>query len=248
MKSKGEFMAFNETILLRKLQRRLGSKIFGAIDTDFFIDILYEETIDTFSTYYPKLVKGIKITRENAIPTYDPVNNIQQFHRYKIPKYNQDIEYIGIEQCIMQDQGFDNVFTGLNPPLVDAAFNKIRSLLPYPTVSYTTTFESPDFCLVNPYRANHMDFVLIMQRKVRLQEIPMGLQEYFMRLFTFDCKLALYNEFPSARDSGTINGIEVNTSISDFNSASSDREALLEVFESDYYTNPERFSAMFSQQ
>jgi hypothetical protein len=80
------------------------------------------------------------------------------------------------------------------------------------------------------------------------KEIPMGLQEYFMRLFTYDCKLAIYNEFPSARDSGTINGIEVNTSISDFNSASSDREALLEIFEGDYYTNPDRFAALVSQQ
>jgi hypothetical protein len=241
-------MAFNETLVLRKLQRRIGSKIFGAIEIDFFIDILYEETIDTFSSYYPKLVKGIKITRQNAIPTYDPVNHIQQFHRYKIPKYSDDIEYIGIEQCIMQDQGFENVFTGLNPPLLDAAFNKIRSLTPYPVISYTTTFEAPDFFIVSPYRANHTDFVLIMQRKIRLSEIAMGLQEYFMRLFTYDCKLAIYNEFPSARESGTINGIEVNTSISDFNGASSDREALLEVFEGDYYTNPDRMAAIFSQQ
>jgi hypothetical protein len=240
-------MAFNETMLLRKLQRKIGSKLFQAIDTGFFIDILYEETIDTFSSYYPKLVKGIKMTRACAIPTYDPVNHLQQFHRYKIPKYDPDIEYIGIEQCIMQDQGFDNVFTSMSPPLVDAAFGKIRSLLPIPVISYTTTFEAPDFCVVSPYRTNHIDFVLIMQRKIRLAEIPMGLQEYFVRLFVFDCKLAIYNEFPAARDSGTINGVEVNTSISDFNSASSDREALLEVFEGDYYTNPERFSAMFNQ-
>jgi hypothetical protein len=241
-------MAFNETMLLRKLQRRIGSKLYQSLDTEFFIDILNEETIDTFSAYYPKLVRGVKITQACAIPTYDAENRIQGFHRYKIPRYSQDIEYIGIEQCIMQDQGFENVFTGLNPPLADAAFNKIRSILPFPVVTYTTTFEEPDFCLVTPYRSNHIDFVLVMQRKIKLQEVSIGLQEYFTRLFTFDCKLAIYNEFPGARDTGTINGIEVNTSISDFNNATSDREALLEIFEADYYTNPERFSAMFSQQ
>jgi hypothetical protein len=241
-------MSFNETMLLRKLQRRIGSKLYQAVDPAFFIDILYEETIDTFSTYYPKLVKGIKITKDCAIPTYDPVNHLQQFHRYKIPKYNHDIEYIGIEQCIMQDQGFENTFSSINPPLVEAAFGKIRSLLPIPVISYTTTFEEPDFCIVSPYRTNHIDFVLIMQRKIKLSEVSMGLQEYFVRLFAFDCKLAIYNEFPGARDSGTINGVEVNTNISDFNSAAADREALLDVFEGDYYTNPERFSAMFNQQ
>jgi hypothetical protein len=244
----GVIMAFNETMLLRKLQRRLGSKLYQSVDTQFFIDILHEETLDTFSSYYPKLVKGVKITESCAIPTYDAENRLQRFHRYKIPRYSQDIEYIGIEQCLMQDQGFENVFMGLNPPLADAAFNKIRSLLPFPVIRYTTTFEEPDFCLVSPYRSNHLDFVLIMQRKTKLQEIPMGLQEYFTRLYTFDCKLAIYNEFPAARDSGTINGIEVNTSISDFNNAAADREALLEIFETDYHTNPERFSAMFSQQ
>jgi hypothetical protein len=240
-------MAFNETVLLRKLQRRIGSKLFQAVDTQFFIDILNEETIDTFSTYYPKLVKGIKITQGYAIPTYDPVNHLQRFQRYKIPKYDQDIEYIGIEQAIFQDQGFENAFTSITPPLVDAAFGKIRSLLPTTVISYTTTFEEPDFCLISPYRNNHIDFILIMQRKIRLSEVSMGLQEYFMRLFSYDCKLAIYNEFPAARDSGTINGVEVNTNIQDFNNASSDREALLEIFEGDYYTNPDRFSAMFNQ-
>jgi hypothetical protein len=240
-------MAFNETMLLRKLQRRLGSKLYQSVNTQFFIDILDEETLNTFSTYYPKLVKGVKITSACAIPTYDAENNLQRFHRYRIPKYSPDIEYIGIEQTIFQDQGFENAFVGLNPPLADAVFGKIRSLLPYPVISYTASFEEPDFCLVNPYRSNHLDFVLIMQRKIKLQEISMGLQEYFTRLFTYDCKLAIYNEFPAARDSGIINGVEVNTNIQDFNSASSDRESLLEIFESDYQTNPERFSALLSQ-
>jgi hypothetical protein len=240
-------MPFNETMLLRKLQRKIGSKLFQAVDTAFFIDILYEETIDTFSSYYPKLVKGIKITQSCAIPTYDPINHIQQFHRYKIPKYSEDIEYIGIEQCIMQDQGFENTFANITPPLVDAVFGKVRSLMPYPVISYTTTFEQPDFCIVSPYRNNHIDFVLIMQRKIRLSEIPLGLQEYFVRLFAFDCKLAIYNEFPGARDTGVINGVEVNTNISEFNGAASDRETLLDVFESDYHTNPERFAALLNQ-
>jgi hypothetical protein len=240
-------MSLNETILLRKLQRRIGSKLYQSVNTQFFIDVLEEETIDTFSSYYPKLVKGIKITRECAIPTYDSANNLQQFHRYRIPKYSNDIEYVGIERAIFQDQGYGNVLAGFNSLLADAAFNKMRSLMPYPVISYTATFEAPDFCLVSPYRSGHSDFALIMQRKIKLAEIPLGLQEYFTRLFTFDCKLAIYNEFPAARDSGTINGVEVNTSISDFSNAESSRETLLDIFEEDYYKNPERFDTYLSQ-
>jgi hypothetical protein len=234
-------------MLLRKLQRRIGSKLYQSVNTDFFIDILNEETLDTFSSYYPKLVKGIKITKACAIPTYDPVNHLQQFHRYIIPKYTSDIEYVGIERAIFQDQGYGSSFNGLNSIFADAIFAKVSSLMPYPVISYTTTFEAPEFCLVSPYRTNHTDFVLIMQRKIRLSEIPMGIQEYFVRLFTLDCKIAIYNEFPAARDSGTINGVEVNTNISDFNSATSDRESLLDIFEEDYYKNPERFDTYLSQ-
>jgi hypothetical protein len=240
-------MAFNDTMLLRKLQRRIGSKIFQSVNIEFFIDILNEETLDTFSSYYPKLVKGIKITREHAIPTYDPQNHLQQYHRYKIPKYSPDIEYIGIERTIFQDQGYGDALIGFNSIMADAVFSKVSSLMPYPVISYTAAFEAPDFCLVSPYRSGHSDFALIMQRKIKLAEIPMGLQEYFMRLYTLDCKLAIYNEFPAARDSGTINGVEVNTSISDFNNAQADRESLLDIFEEDYYKNPERFDTLLAQ-
>lgn len=131
--------------------------------------------------------------------------------------------------------------------MVDAAFAKIRSLEPIPPIKYTCTFEEPNFCLISPYRRNHVDFTLVMQRKIKLSEIPNGLEEYFLRLFTLDCKLALYNEFPAARESGVINGIEVNTTLSDFSNAAADREALLDIFEDDYYKNPDRFSAFFDQ-
>jgi hypothetical protein len=241
-------MAFNETVVLRKLQRRIGSKLFQALDPSFFIDILNEETLDTFSSYYPKLVKGVRIDSSCAIPTYDPGTKMIQFHRYKIPKYSNGIEYVGIELALFPNQNYNDILSGYNSLIADSIMSKMRSLMPYPIVSYTAAFEAPDFCLVQPYRTNHTDFSLIMQRKLRLPEITLGLQEYFMRLFTFDCKLAVYNEFPGARDSGVINGIEVNTNISDFNSAAGDREALLETFEADFMSNPERLETIFSQQ
>ena len=211
------------------------------------MDILNEESLETFSSYYPKLVKAVKINKECGIPTFDPQTGAQMYHRYKIPKLNPEDDYIGIERFIFQGQGYENVFSGFNSPLADAAFSKIRSLQPVPPIRYVATFEAPDFCLVNPFRQSHTDFTLVMQRKTKLNEIPNGLQEYFLRLYTLDCKLALYNEFPNARDSGTINGVEVNTSLADYSNAESDRVQLLDVFEEDFQTNPDRFEAIFDQ-
>lgn len=238
---------FNETMLLRRLQRRIGSRLFSCVPVDYYIDVLNEETLETFSSYYPKLIKGVRITINDAIPTYDPQKGVEEYHRYRIPKLNPEDEYIGIEQFLFNGQGYEQAMVGFNPPLADACFGKIRSMMPIPAIRYTCSFEEPDFCLVTPYRRNHTDFVLTMQRKTRLNEIPNGLQEYFLRLFTLDCKIALYNEFPSARENGVINGIEVNTNLSDYSSAVSDREQLLDVFESDYQTNPERFTAFLDQ-
>ena len=237
----------NETTLLRHLQRSIGSRLFSALDVNYFLDILNEDTLYTWSSYYPKLVRGIKITQACAIPTYDPINNQQEYHRYRIPKLNFEDEYVGIEKWMFNGQGYEQAYAGFNGPLADAAISRVRSLLPIPAVRWRCTFEAPDFVDVYPYRRSHQDFVLIMQRKVRLNEIPIGLQEYFKRLFVLDVKRALYNEFPAARESGTINGIEVNTTISDFSSADSDRTSLLETFDGDWMTNPDRFEALTSQ-
>ena len=75
----------NETFLLENLRIALGSKLFECIEPKWYINILNIKTKYLWSQYYPKLVKGIKITQACAIPTFDPANNIQEFHRYIIP-------------------------------------------------------------------------------------------------------------------------------------------------------------------
>lgn len=237
----------NETTLLRHLQRKLGTQLFNALPIDYFLDVLNEETLVTWSSYYPKLIRGVKITQACAIPTFDPINNVQEYHKYKIPKFNPEDEYIGIEKFIFNGQGCDQVYAGFNGPLADAAISKVRSILPIPAVRWHASFEAPDFCEVYPYRRVHQDFVLIMQRKVRLSEIPIGLCGIFKKLFVLDVKDTIYNDFPAARDSGVLNGVEINTSISDYSNAASDRDSVLETLDGDYFTNPERFETFLSQ-
>ena len=237
----------NETTLLNHLRRRIGIQLFNALGIDYFLEILNEETLPVWSTYYPKLIKGIKITSACAIPTYDPINNVQEYHRYKIPKLNPEDEYIGIEKFIFNGQGYEQAYSGFNGPLADAAISKVRSILPIPAVRWHAEFEAPDFCEVYPYRRTHQDFVLIMQRKVKLSEIPAGLHEIFRKLFTLDVKATIYADFPAARESGVLNGVEINTTISEFSNAESDRESVLQILDDDYYKNPARFETFLSQ-
>lgn len=238
----------NETTLLNNLRIALGSKLFECLPPSFYLNILHTKTLYLWSSFYPKLVKGIKMTQATAIPTIDPATGMQNYHRYIIPKYNNsDDEYIGIEKYIFNGQGFNQVYTGFRSPLADAALAKVRSLQPIPEVRWRCEFEAPNFCEVYPYRQNHIDFTLIMQRMTRMGEIPFGYHETFINLFIADVKLAIYREFPAARENGVLNGVEIQTDISSFNEAESDRKDIISTLNDDWYLDPSRFETMLSQ-
>jgi hypothetical protein len=235
----------NETMLLRHLQRQLGSDIFGAFETDWYMDILNEETLITYSTYYPFLIKGIVIQQKDAIESWHPQTGQKAFYRYKIPMENPDDRIIGIEWFYFAgNHNEGSTFSGLNPILTDALMQKVKSYMPIPAIRFMARFQPPDLCYVEPVPFVHQDFTLVVNRVRYLHEIPLTMRLYFLKLFTYDVKDAIYNEIKSARESGTYNGIEVNSYISDYSSANADRDALLEVFEADYFKNPERFETL----
>jgi len=236
----------NETVLLNNLRIALGSKLFEALPIEWYLNILDTKTLYLWSSFYPKLVKGIRITQNCAIPTIDPSTGQQNYHRYVIPKFNQGDEYIGIEKYVFNGQGFNQVYTGFRSPLADAALSKIRALQPIPEVRWRCEFEAPNFCEVYPYRQNHIDFTLIMQRMTRLGEIPFGYHEHFINLFVCDVKMAMYREFPAARESGVLNGVEISTDISNFND-DSERKSIIDELKDDWYLDPSRFETMLSQ-
>jgi hypothetical protein len=235
-----------ETMLLRRLQRKLGSEIYDAFDTEWYMDILNEESLITFSTYYPFLIKNIVMTSSAAIPSVQPqTGNRAQYAIYKIPKENPDDTYIGIEWSYFASNGTEgSSYSGLNPMLTDALYQKVKSLLPIPPIRFIATFEAPDLCRVAPAPLAHLDFALTMQRVRRLSEVPIAMREYFLRLFEYDVKDSIFNEFKSARTSGVYNGIEINTYIDEYSSAANDRNELLEVFEGDYFKDPSRYEVI----
>lgn len=237
-------MVFNETYLLRQLQYALGSKLYNCFEPEYFIDILNSTTLVLYSTYFPKLIRGVRITRDCAIPTIDPKTGMTNYYRYKIPKFDPNDEYIGIERWIFNGQGYEQTAAGMGGIAADAVYSKIRSMLPIPPVRWRATFEAPDFCEVFPYRTAHDDFVLVMQRLVRLTEIPSGLWESVKKLFICDVKLAIYNEFPAARNSGVLNGVEIDTNISEFSGEESKRDEIIEIFNREWARNPDRFESL----
>ena len=50
-------MPMNETLLLRRLQRRIGSKLYNCVDEQCFMDVLNEETLETINSSIAYLEK-----------------------------------------------------------------------------------------------------------------------------------------------------------------------------------------------
>jgi len=237
----------SESMLFSKLRRRLGSDIFNAFDLDFYRSILNEETLLTFSLYYPRLVRRIRITKNDLIEVRNE-KDIQGYYKYKLPIVDEESPYIGIEIFYHPSNDRMGVLTGTSPMLTNMMYGKMASYLPIPDVRFTASFEQPYFIIITPPPTFHNDFIVTMQRVRKLFEIPMYYVDLFTNLFTCDIKMAIYEELKNARDNVVIGGIELNTYINEYNDAVSKREDIIEKMQNDYYKDPERFEAIMRRQ
>ncbi len=238
----------NESMALKRLRIDLGDDLFDGLDQEWLLGILNDKTLVSFSLFYPKIVKNIVITVQQAILTRHPQNGDLALYQYKIPTESEDLPYIGIEQYYFPGNNLNDRYTGLAPTMVDTLMGSIRSILPTPQIRYAVNFEPPDIAIVDPIPRLHRDFTLDMQRVRRLNEFPMYFYDMLMSLYIADVQAAIYAKYKNARDSATIGGVEIQTFISDYSGAKDTRDSLLETYRKDYYKNPERFQAMLSWQ
>jgi hypothetical protein len=235
-----------EAMVLNKIRREIGDDIQKVMPPSWFINIVEDETLITWSIYYPKIIRGVIITVKNGIRTKHPQSGLEVMYKYKIPKDDPSHEYINIEQFFYPG---NNVYNQASStlPMMNAVQQMVLKAMPsaqfFNTVRFSVRFEPPDICYVDPIPFSHVDFSLNMQRKCKLWEVPLYYRELFLNLCICDIKLALYNKFKNLRDGQTFQGVEIQTSISDFNDAKSERKELLDLFRKDFFKNPDRFSA-----
>ena len=233
----------SETILFRNLRRELGDDLFDALEPEWLLSILNEDTLLTFSLYYPFIVKGIRILESYSIPTKDTHGNISSYYKFKIPNETPELPFIGIENYYVQNNFMNDIYSYGSSFAVDSIMGKIRSNIPVPQIRWSIRFEPPDIAVMDPVPKTFIPFSLDMQRIRRLNEFPLYYYEMIKKLFFLDVKMAIYNKFKNIRDTANIGGIEVISFISEYSDAKSERQDLLEKFENDYYKNPERFAS-----
>jgi len=238
----------NETLVLKRLKRRLGVNYNMALTEEDYMDIVVEESLITFSTYYPYIIQGIKVHESDALPITNNDGVTNNCSLYTVSA-EQGVQYIGLEYMYYPSNENNNFFLpNGGATLTESVAQKIKSYLPNSSIRFTGKFEFPNLIRIDPPPNMHQDFVVNMLRCRYLYEIQLGLRELFLKLVEYDVKIAIYNELKNVAEDGIYNGINVRSSISNYESAESDRDELLEKFEGDYYKNPERFEAIFNSQ
>jgi len=234
----------NETMVLRRINRDIGDDIFQSVQLSWIKHIIDDETLYTFSEYYPKAVDNIYIDKSMAIPESDPRSGRTVYWHYKLPNPDQRV-FIGIETTFhpMSDQGSPYFYQGAQSPIVSAMAQKLSSAFPG-GMTFTARLDGPEVIAKDPSTSQHMDFIVNATAVRRLVEIPKYYRTPFLELAVCDVKLAIYNKHRVLRDEQTLGGTSVDLKISEFGDAAQERKDLLEKFESDYYKDPERIRSV----
>lgn len=236
--------------LIRKLKRSVGDQIFKLINQSLIDEVLQDETLLTFSDYYPLLV-DITITKDCAIPytSYSGINF--NYMKYKLPELsdfrplaqNEIFEWRDIENYYITGNDSSDVYSGGNF-LMNQFFISARSTMPHTRSYFEVTFEEPNILILNPPQQTHRNFTVRMQSKRTLSTVLKNMQSIFMNLFVADMKIALYNKYQHETGNQIYGGIEIETKIENFADAVGDREKIIDIFEGDWMKNPERFEVI----
>lgn len=229
----------NETSMLRYLQVFLGAR-FMLESKEYYLDIIQDITLPTFSLFYPNYIRGILITEKDAIRSYNPTTRKTGIFKYKIPNFDQKVEILDIADFY---HPFNDRSSSLLTYLPYTAGNMVSSLaatkvlsaVPHVNSVYTVTFEPPDIVVIQPVPDRHVDFTIDIKVVRQLNQIMPTYRDDFMKLALLDVKIALYNKYINARNSGSYGGIEIESGLDEFSDAQGDRESLLDIFREDCY-------------
>ena len=239
----------NETMIMAHLRHAIGDVLLDVMQPKYFLNIINDITLLTWSEFFPFIVHGICMRKNDAIAAVHPQTNVMlRSFLYKIPKEYPDIEYIGLEE-FMYPGNIANNQVSSNLPALNGVLDLVRPNLPsaqyYNIIRYSAFFTPPDILQINPPPMTHLDFTINMQRKPRIFEIPMYYRRYFLELCEYDCKLALWAKFRNLREGATYQGLEINTAfISELGEAKGERKELLELLYKNSFKDPTRYSSV----
>jgi len=234
--------------LIRKLKREMSPAQFALLSEDFINEILYDEALKRFSNWYWMLC-DIRITEKDAIPYQDYTGRVYNFSTYRIPSSfnvpgidsSEKFTWIDIEDYQIGGNDTTDVLTGGNF-LLNSMFLNAKSSFPHNRSYYTVTFREPNLLIVNPPQQIHRNFNVTMKAYRTLSTLPRNMEMYFQQYFVALVKYYLYIRKQHDSGSQVFGGIEIDTKLDDFKDSESVIKEIEDIFEKDYYRNPETFA------
>lgn len=227
-------MALNPTSVLRSIKRRLGASHFPLpLDDEEIMDIIEQETLYTYSTYFPHQFPINVDTKNDLVPG-------------EVGKYfldSSDVEILSVAK-VFRGSG---VHTHSNYPYMRvntqsaATMQMISDLSSFSEVPETFMFIAPNMIEVFPKIVNEANFMVTVNciHPSNLGTIPISMREEFLKLALYDVQISLYQILKHYEGLGTAVG-NISLKTEELEAADANRRELLEKWDTMYFKEPIR--------
>lgn len=227
--------------LLTKLKRRLGTKSMEISFNDSeLLDILYDESLPTFSIYFPAVIP-MKIKLSDCVKARYDTNGVgQRAYHLPIPDIMNVIDIQSVENYNY------NVGSYYAPPMTfedgfDIFNAEIQQGMMESMMSTPITYEyiQPDILVIDapgyiPTDTVRIEFLAEHNRD--LSTIQFSYLDWLVDLFTLDCKIFLYEDMKH-HDKIDTTFQQIDLKIDDWQNAKSERDDLINKFEARFLSH-----------
>lgn len=226
----------NPTALLNKAKRRLGIKsMILPYDDNELLDVLYEDTLPTFSIYFPRYFRY-----RVSLDSLKSVEGADGFNRRYYLNLNdlKDIQIIDIEDLTPVELPLEYFHEPTYNGGLDAfsfmadsyANSVIENMMSVPII---TKFETPNILLIDNFSYVHrgeVEIKFLVVHSKDLSTIQYAQKDMLFELFKLDLQIALYNELKHYDKIDTTFG-QIDLKIDDWADAESKREDLVKLWD-----------------
>ena len=237
-------MAINPTTLLRHIKMMSGVpyKVIPFSDEDI-MSIVFEETLYTFSAYYPYFVE----INVNGNTDMVPGTEGGVYYLHMSEQVGDELEILGVSKFLRQDGYYT---TELYPVYRESDFLELynaNEMTGLTTVPDTYRFIEPNKIEIFPKSRTNWTFLAQLKciHPRHLGTIPLGLREYFYKLATLDVKIALFHAMKNYAQLQTPYG-SIDMKIEDYQDAIQEREQLLDKLREQFWKEANRKRIWFA--
>lgn len=216
--------------VLRRVKAELGIDFHKLeISDDSIMDIIKEDTLETFSIYFPDLIP-VEIYATSKLP--------EHMGTFEIVTPRQ---LVGVSKLYLDYNGAYtmNSIASVNP----AERQMAADLMSMATQTPTFKFRPPNKVEIYPKNFNNISNRFMIEAKaVHLEDfstIHLGLKEEFLKLCIYDVKKYIFGIRSEFENNNTLFG-EIRLNIDKFSNAEADRDTLINLWRTNQHKTSSR--------